>query len=176
MTLESRQMLNDSNVAREFSLESQRTLDEAVRKIEHCVRQLSDDDVWWRPSEEMNSVGNIILHLCGNVRQWVVSGVGGAPDVRDRPAEFAQREKTPREHLMAKLRATVDEAKATLDRCDAQNLLRARHVQHGEVTGLHAAYHSVSHFVGHTQEITYITRLRMGEKYQFLGITARSHK
>src|SRR4051794_37618982 len=168
-------MPNESTLARECSLECQRTLDEALRKIEHCVGQLSDDDVWWRPSEEMNSIGNVLLHLSGNLRQWIVAGVGGAADVRDRPGEFAERQAIPREELMAKLRATVDEAKAALERCDAENLLRSRHVQHGEVTGLHAAFHSVSHFVGHAQEITYITRLRLGERYQFLGITATSH-
>src|SRR5689334_6072857 len=104
-------MPNESTVAREFSLESQRTLDEALRKIEHCDRQLDDDDVWWRPSEEMNSVGNILLHLSGNLRQWIVSGVGGARDVRDRPAEFAERGKIPREQLLSQLRATANEAK-----------------------------------------------------------------
>jgi hypothetical protein len=166
--------LND-RVGREYSLECQHILDEALRKIEHCVRQLSDDDVWWRPREEMNSIGNVLLHLSGNLRQWIVSGVGGAADVRDRPGEFAPRQAIPREQLMAKLRTTIDEAKAALERCDAENLLRPRHVQHGEVTGLHAAFHAVSHFVGHAQEITYITRLRLGEKYQFLGITAKSH-
>ena len=113
-------MPNDLTLARQFSLESQRHLDEALRKIEHCVRQLTDDDVWWRPSEEMNSIGNVMLHLSGNVRQWIVSGVGGAPDVRDRPAEFAERQPIARTELMAKLRATVDEAKAALERCDGR--------------------------------------------------------
>ena len=139
------------------------------------MRWYADNDAWWRPNDQMNSIGNVILHLSGNVRQWIVSGVGGAPDVRDRPAEFAERNKIPREQLMATLRSAVNDAKMALERCDADNLLRSRHVQHGEVTGLHAAYHAVSHFVGHTQEITYITRLRVGEKYQFLGITAKSH-
>jgi hypothetical protein len=168
-------MSDDRTIAREFCLESERTLEEALRKIEHCVQQLSDEDVWWRPSEQMNSIGNIILHLSGNLRQWIIAGVGGAPDVRDRPAEFAQRGAIPRQELLERLRSTVEEAKAALARCDGNNLLRPRHVQHGSVTGMHAAYHSVSHFVGHTQEITYITRMRLGERYRFLGITASSH-
>jgi len=79
-------MAEQLQIAREFVRESQRTLDEAAGKIEHCVRQLTDDDIWWRPSEQMNSIGNIILHRCGNVGQWIVAGLGGAPDVRDRPA------------------------------------------------------------------------------------------
>jgi len=168
-------MAEQLQIAREFVRESQRTLDEAAGKIEHCVRQLTDDDIWWRPSEQMNSIGNIILHLCGNVGQWIVAGLGGAPDVRNRPAEFAERRAIPGDELLSKLRSVVDEAKAALQRCDAENLLRSRHIQHGEVSGLHAASHCVSHFVGHSQEITYITRMRLGPNYKFLGITATSH-
>ncbi|MCP3696766.1 MAG: DUF1572 domain-containing protein, partial [Planctomycetaceae bacterium] len=58
--------------------------DEALRIITHCLDQLNDDQTWWRPSESMNSIANLLLHLSGNVRQWIVSGVGGAPDVRKR--------------------------------------------------------------------------------------------
>ena len=63
-------------------------LDAALRLIKHCVNQLTDDQLWWRPSESMNSVANLLLHLCGNLRQWIVSGVGGAADVRERQKEF----------------------------------------------------------------------------------------
>ena len=59
-------------------------LDAAQRLIKHCVNQLTDDQLWWRPSESMNSVANLLLHLCGNLRQWIVSGVGGAADIRER--------------------------------------------------------------------------------------------
>src|SRR6185312_10301828 len=60
-------------------------------KIAACANKLSDDDIWWRPNDTSNSIGNLLLHLSGNVRQWIVSGVGGAPDARDRPREFAER-------------------------------------------------------------------------------------
>src|SRR3954451_16992904 len=113
-------MPNESTLAREYSLECQRTLDEALRKIEHRVRQLSDDDVWWRPSEEMNSIANVLLHLSGNLRQWIVAAVGAAAVLRDRQGQLAERQAIPREELMAKLRATVDEAKAALERFDAE--------------------------------------------------------
>src|SRR5438045_3716806 len=102
-------MNSSSTIAVAYINECQRTLNESLRKIEHCVRQLSDDDVWWRPREEMNSIGNVLLHLSGNLRQWIVAGVGGAADVRDRPGEFAERQAIPREQLMATLRATVEE-------------------------------------------------------------------
>src|SRR3954452_23792908 len=64
-------------------------LAKGLHKITHCMLQLTDEQVWQRPRPEMNSVGNLITHLCGNLRQWIISGVGGSPDVRNRPAEFA---------------------------------------------------------------------------------------
>src|SRR5689334_16459965 len=67
-------------------------LADALRMIQHCCGQLSDGQIWWRPNESMNSIGNLLLHLTGNLRQWVVSGLGGTADTRNRPAEFAARE------------------------------------------------------------------------------------
>ena len=139
----------------------------AAEQIAHCVNQLTDEQIWARRMEQMNAVGNLILHLCGNLRQWVVHGVGGAPDVRDRPAEFARRQVLPRAQLLEMLKTTVAEADDALARCDSANLVRERHVQIGPHTGAAAIFHSVSHFVGHTQEITYIARLALGGAYQF---------
>jgi hypothetical protein len=69
--------------------EAANELTSALGKIKHCLGQLSDEQVWWRPRPSLNSIGNLILHLCGNVRQWIVGGLGGAADSRDRPAEFS---------------------------------------------------------------------------------------
>ena len=159
---------------REFQRVACHELDRGLVKIEHCVDQLSDADVWSRATDQMNSVGNILLHLNGNLRQWIVSGVGGAPDVRQRPREFAQRDPIPKSKLLADLRQTIDEAKAAIQRSTGEDLLRNRHVQHDDVTGVFAAFSSINHFVGHVQEITYMTRMRLGEKYRFLGIGAGS--
>ena len=164
----------DRSVGQAFVSECNKTLDACLRKIEHCFAQLSDDDIWWRPFPEANAIGNVILHLCGNVGQWIVSGVGGARDVRDRPAEFAARGSVAKAELLKRLSQTVGDAKAAISRADAENLLRIRHVQHEDVTGLGAAFHSVSHFEGHTHQIVYITRLRLGPKYKFQGLTATS--
>src|SRR4029077_4440954 len=65
-------------------------LTSALAKIKHCLGQLTEEQVWWRSRPSLNSIGNLILHLCGNVRQWIVAGLGGAADSRDRPAEFAE--------------------------------------------------------------------------------------
>lgn len=142
-------------------------LNEATHKIRHCVQQLDDDQLWWRVSAEMNSIANLILHLCGNVRQWIVSGVGGEPDLRDRPQEFATRQKIPAEDLLAKLDSAVAESQAALHRVSADALIEERQIQGFDVTTIEAVVQSVAHFRGHAQEIVMMTRMQLGDSYQF---------
>jgi hypothetical protein len=142
-------------------------LTSALARIRHCLGQLTDEQVWWRPRPGLNSVGNLVLHLCGNLRQWVVVGLGGGTDSRDRPAEFAERGPIPKAELLRRLEAVVDEARAVLARQTAGRLLEARRVQGFDVTGLAAVFDSVPHFRGHTQEIVGLTRLQLGDAYRF---------
>jgi hypothetical protein len=142
-------------------------LTSALAKIKHCLGQLTDEQVWQRSQPSLNSIGNLILHPCGNLRQWVVAGVGGAPDVRNRPAEFSERGPIPKEELLRRLEAVVDEARAVLARQTARQLLEARRIQGFDVTGLAAIFDSVPHFRGHTQEIVSLTRLQLGDAYKF---------
>jgi uncharacterized damage-inducible protein DinB len=153
-----------------FKRESCFTLVHSRDRILHCLGQLSDEQVWWRPHEAMNAVGNLVLHVCGNMGQWIVSGCCGAPDRRDRPAEFAQRDPVAKAELIHKLNETVDDAKAAILKLDEGELLRPRHVQIAEATGMGAVFHSVSHLEGHAQEIIYITRLQLGDAYRFKNV------
>lgn len=136
-------------------------------KIERAVGALSDEALWWRPNAASNSVGNLVLHLAGNVRQWIVSGLGGADDVRDRAAEFAAAGGRSGEACLARLRASVDDACAVLARLDGA-ALDARYVLQGsEVSGLYAVYHVVEHFGMHTGQIVYVAKLHTGEGLGF---------
>lgn len=128
-------------------------------KIRRCVETLSEEEVWRRGNENTNSIGNLILHLCGNVRQWIISGVGGHPDTRRRPLEFAERGPIAREELIQKLEQTLEEAVGILDSVDARSLLQPRRIQRYDVTGVQAIFHVVEHFSYHTGQIIYITRL-----------------
>ena len=112
-------------------------------KIERCLEKLSDEDVWWRPHEESNSIGNLLLHLSGNARQWIVSGVGGAPDERVRQGEFDERSMATRAELLAQLKGTLGEVDDVLARVDASHILEQRRIQGSNVTVLDAIFHVV---------------------------------
>ena len=155
------------DIARAFRDAVRHRFAENLATIEHAVRQLAEDDLGWRPHESQNSVRTIILHLCGAIRQWIISGVGGAPDLRDRPREFADRTPVPGEELLARLRDTIAEADGVLAALDRDVILAPRRIQGFETTVLQAVLDTSAHLEGHKQEITYITRLRLGDAYVF---------
>jgi uncharacterized damage-inducible protein DinB len=157
-----------TTIVQGFLADAADTLGGCRQRIEHCLKQLSDEQIWWRPQPAMNAIGNLILHLCGNLGQWIVAGVGGRPDTRQRQAEFDQREPIAKDDLLARLRKVIDEAIAAVGKQTESELLRVRPVQQWQTTGLTAIFHSVCHLEGHAQEIIYITRMLLGEKYQFL--------
>src|SRR5436190_20590755 len=92
-------------------------------KLEKCVELLNDEQIWWRANSSSNSIGNLLLHLSGNIRQWIVVGLGGTTDTRDRDAEFAHRDVISGEKLVELLKQTVHEADATLAAFDRDKLL-----------------------------------------------------
>jgi hypothetical protein len=157
----------DASVAAAFLTGSRSALAGALKKIEHCFEQLTDEDLSWRQFESHNSIQTVILHLCGNLRQWIIHGVGGEPDVRNRPLEFADRQNRPKAELLAMLRETVRQCDNVLAACPASRLLETRRIQGFETTVLSAIFDTVSHFVGHQHQIVYITRLRLGDAYRF---------
>ena len=139
----------------------------ATGVIQHCLKQLNEEQVWARPSESMNSVGNLLLHLCGNVRQWIIAGVGGAEDTRERQKEFDERGPIPKADLLSKIEATIQEAGAVCEATSEETLLGPKQIQGFETTGLGAILHSVSHFRGHAQEIVHMSRTMLAESYEF---------
>ena len=136
-------------------------------KIERALAHLDAEDLWWRPNAASNSAGNLVLHLAGNLRQWIVSGLGGAADVRTREAEFAATGGLSAEECLARLRAAVDDACAVLERLDAAALARHYAIQAHDVTGLQAVYHVVEHVAMHTGQILWIVKARIGDGLGF---------
>jgi uncharacterized damage-inducible protein DinB len=134
-------------------------VEDFLPKIERCTALLSDEQIWWRPNAESNSIGNLLLHLSGNARQWIVCGLGDAADQRDRDSEFAQRETITRDELLARIKQTISEVDATLARFDSDQLLEKRRIQGLEVTALDAILHVVEHFSMHAGQIIFLTKL-----------------
>ena len=141
----------------DFSRE--KLLEQYWPRLRGCVESLSDEQVWWRPNEASNSIGNLILHLEGNVRQWLISSFNRSEDMRDRPAEFSERQKIPTTALLEKLNATIKEASSVLARLTEADLLATFHIQGYTVSGLGAVYQVVEHFGMHYGQILYITKL-----------------
>ena len=160
--------MDDVATAGELYLNTAREcLAEGLRKIEHCVHQLNEDQVWWRPRPNMNTIANLMLHLAGNIRQWICHGVGGARDIRNRPEEFADRSELPKNNILSMLRSAVREADIVMEKLPPQKLTEPRRIQGFDTTVLAAIFDSVAHFRGHTQEIIHMTREILGDKYKF---------
>ena len=147
-------------------------LGDYLPKIERCLEKLSDEQIWWRANEESNSIGNLILHLCGNARQWIVCGVGSAPDNRNRDSEFEQRDVISRDDLIALLRSTLTDVEATLQAVDPSTLLEYRKIQGNDVDILEAVFHVTEHFSMHTGQIILLTKMMTTDDLRFYEFDA----
>ncbi len=144
---------------RDFLKYSIDKLNQYEARIETCLDKLTDEQIWSRGAETQNAVGNLVLHLCGNLGQWILSGVGGAPDHRDRDAEFAARGDVSAAELKERLRERVQETVAVIGALGPEQLVERIVVQGYEVSKLHAVYHVVSHFSEHAGQIMFATKL-----------------
>jgi uncharacterized damage-inducible protein DinB len=151
---------------------SEYMLGDYLPKIERCLEKLSDEQIWWRANEESNSIGNLILHLCGNARQWIVCGVGSAPDKRNRDSEFEQRDVIPRDDLIALLRSTLTDVESTLQSVDPTTLLEYRKIQGNDVDILEAVFHVTEHFSMHAGQIFLLTKLLTATDLRFYDFEA----
>ncbi len=142
-------------------------LDDYLPKIERCLEKLTDEQIWWRANEESNSIGNLILHLCGNARQWIICGIGSQPDNRNRDAEFERRDPIARSELLALLRSTLSEIRTTLHTLDPTTILEHRKIQGHDVDILEAIFHVTEHFSMHTGQIILLTKLLTGTGLHF---------
>jgi len=142
-----------------------KTMDNAYGRILHCTAQINDEQIWERPSENPNSIGILIKHLCGNLRQWIISSIGGESDIRDRPAEFRDEEKIGKRELMDQFEDVIGQCRRTLQKLKPEQLLQHRRIQGFEETVLGALVSSISHIDLHGGQIVYITRMMLQDRY-----------
>jgi uncharacterized damage-inducible protein DinB len=131
---------------------------EYLTKLRSAVEALPPQALWWRPNEQSNSVGNLLLHLNGNIRQWIVRGVGGTPGSRDRAAEFAATDGPAADVLIADLETALSEIDRVLGALTPADLVERRTIQGRELTVLEAIYHVVEHFSHHLGQIVLIAK------------------
>ena len=136
-------------------------------KLRRAVEALPADKLWSRANDGSNSVGNLLIHLTGNIRQWIVSGVGGAPDVRDRQSEFDQRAPIAVTDLVDRLEQTISDVDRVLGSLSPANLHARRTIQANDVTVLEAIYHVVEHFSMHTGQIILLAKADQADRVRF---------
>jgi hypothetical protein len=152
-------------------------LDQFWPRLRACVEPLTHDQLWWRPNPASNSIGNLVLHLNGNVRQWLVASFNCEQDLRDRPAEFAERDQPPASALLGLHSATMSEAAEVLARLTEADLRAPYEIQGYHVHGLDAVYQVVEHYGLHLGQIIYITKSLSGQDlgfYRELNQTGRA--
>lgn len=157
------------SVASEFLNYSTEKLELYLDRIETCVDKLTPEQVWARQSENENAVGNLILHLDGNIRQWILGGVGGQRDIRDRNAEFDARGGASPAELKARLRGTIEEAVAIVRGVTPERLTERIRPQGYDASVLEGIYQVVQHLAGHAFQIMLLTKLYTSQDLGFFA-------
>lgn len=151
-----------------LSFSRQKLIQEMWPRLCSCLDELTEEQVWWRPNDASNSIGNLLLHLNGNVRQWILQSIGGAENVRDRDSEFSQHDVIPTAELRAAWDETLRQVDAVLPKLTSDDLLRKHQIQgYDNVLALDAIYHVVEHFAMHYGQILYIAKLIRGKDLGF---------
>ena len=146
-----------------------RIIEESVPRIKKCLSKLSQEEIWRRPNKETVSVGNLVLHLCGNVSQWVLSGLGNVPDTRERDREFSETEGISADKLMEDMEGLMQKVSDVLDSLSPADLLEVRRVQGFEETGVAILMHVTEHFSYHTGQITYYVKTNKNIDMNYYG-------
>jgi hypothetical protein len=158
-----------SSVASEFLDYSAGRLELYLSRIETCLDQVTPEQVWARHSENENAVGNLVIHLEGNLRQWILGGVGGQPDIRDRYSEFEARAGAGPAELKHHIRATIEEAAAIVRGLPHERLTERVRPQGYDVSVLEAIYQAVQHLSGHAFQIMLLTKFHTGRDLGFFA-------
>lgn len=143
----------------EFIEQSILRFEENTLKIERCLAELTEEELWHHPNASSNSVGNLLLHLCGNITQYILSSLGNAEDKRERDKEFSSGPVLTKAELLQKLKSTVDSACTVIKNLNENDMLRKRSVQGNQLSAIGIIIHVVEHYSYHTGQIIFWTKL-----------------
>ena len=136
-------------------------------RVANCLNRLTEQQVWKKPNSQTNSIGNLILHLCGNIRQYAISSLGGLPDMRIRDEEFSVTSGLTKTELLEKLEMTISEAVTIINNVSEKELMQERSVQGFKYTGIGIMIHVTEHFSYHVGQIALYTKLLKDEDLGF---------
>ncbi|WP_051978477.1 DinB family protein [Edaphobacter aggregans] len=153
----------DNEIGVLFLKSSSTKLEQMTGYLKTCLGKLSDEQIWERHGAHENAVGNLVLHVCGNMRQWIMHGCAGASDVRVRDKEFAAGGGLTAGELTEHLEATVSEAREVIDSLPSARLVERTTPQGREVSVLEAIYQVVGHVQQHTGQIILLTKQMTGK-------------
>ena len=158
----------------EFIRVARKELRQGCDRVGACLGRLTVEQIWHRDHAIENSVGNLVLHIAGNVRQWIVSGIGGAEDTRQRDWEFSTRDALPAAELRERLDSAVQAADEVLSAMPLDRLLETRRIQVYQISVLHAVTHVLTHLAGHVGQIIWATKHVTGRDLGFYGYLQKS--
>ncbi|UOB19303.1 DinB family protein [Abyssalbus ytuae] len=158
-----------NNFIQEFIEQSIYRIKENTPRIEKCLNLLTEDEVWHQPNASTNSIANLILHLCGNIRQYAVSSLGYKDDLRERDLEFSIKGGLNKSQLTEKLTSTIEAATSIIEKLDEKELLKIRSVQGFEFSGIGIIIHVTEHYSYHTGQIALITKLLKNKDLGFFA-------
>jgi uncharacterized damage-inducible protein DinB len=168
----------DQETLSELTRIAQRHLvDEGMGRIDICLDSLNEEQIWFQPNASSNSVGIILTHLVGNIRQYLVSGLGALPDTRERGREFDRPDRLSKVQLRARLASTLEEALTVLKGLQPGNLREPYHIQGFSLTFLEVVVHVMEHYSYHIGQIAYITKMltdRQTGFYSGIDLTVRN--
>jgi uncharacterized damage-inducible protein DinB len=159
----------EEKLREEFVQNALYRLNESTRMNTISLELLSEEDIWKRPNASLNSVGNLILHLCGNITQYIISSLGESEDKRERDIEFSTESGFTKKELLNKLVETVDDAKRVIFDCSVEQLVKIRSVQGFSFSGIGVVLHAVEHYSYHTGQIAFWTKQLKNKDLGFYG-------
>lgn len=167
--------MTTSAISADFLDNCRYRLEENLTKVGRCLEHLDEEAIWARTNSVSNSVGNLILHLCGNMRQYGIASLGNNEDIRDRDKEFTDNPQLSAEELLHRLKTIVEAVIEIIEGVSETELLRVRDVQAYRLSGIGVLLHLVEHFSYHTGQIVYFTKERNGIDLQlYKGVDLNS--
>ena len=138
----------------------------AFERLSHSVRQLDNRQIWYRPSSSSNSVGVILQHLSGNLRQWVCSAIGGEVFQRNRPQEFKDSDLISQKDMLERINELDMKIQSILLQLTHESLLSPRRIQGFDETVMSALLAALTHLELHGGQVTFLVKLMLDKEYK----------